>query len=72
MDTALLSLDLRSIKKLREQELEESRVIQNVMLPAPPLREAAATISHEFQPAAEVGGDYLDYFALSGGLIGCT
>jgi len=71
MDTALLSLDLRSIEKLREQELEEARVIQNVM-PAHPLREAAATISHEFQPAAEVGGDCLDYFALSGGLIGCT
>jgi len=71
MDTALLSLDLRSIEKLREQELEEARVIQNLM-PARPLREAAATISHEFQPAAEVGEDYLDYFALSGGLIGCT
>src|SRR5580704_9183610 len=27
MDTALLSLDLRSIEKLREQELEEARVI---------------------------------------------
>jgi len=28
------------------------------------------TISHEFQPAAEVGGDYLDYFALSNDTIG--
>jgi hypothetical protein len=37
MDTALLSLDLRSIEKLREQELEEARVIQNVMMPAHPL-----------------------------------
>jgi hypothetical protein len=46
---------LRSIKKLREQELEESRVIQNVMLPAHPLRKAGRTISHEFQPAAKVG-----------------
>ena len=55
MDTALLSLDLRSIEKLRELELEEARPIQNVMLPADPLREAAATISHEPQPAAEVG-----------------
>jgi len=36
MDTALLPLDLRSIEKLREQELEEARVIQNVMLPRIP------------------------------------
>jgi len=33
MDTALLPLDLRSIEKLREQELEEARVIRNVMPP---------------------------------------
>jgi len=70
MDTAILPLELRSIEKLREQDLEEARVIQNVMLPAHPLRTSGVTISHEFQPAAEVGGDYLDYFALSDGLIG--
>jgi Stage II sporulation protein E (SpoIIE) len=38
MDTALPPLDLRSIERLREPELEEARVIQNVMLPAQPLR----------------------------------
>jgi sigma-B regulation protein RsbU (phosphoserine phosphatase) len=70
MDTALLPPELRSIEKLREQELEEARVIQNVMLPARPLRTAGVTISHEFQPAAEVGGDYLDYFSLSDNKIG--
>jgi len=70
MDTALLPLDLRSIEKLREQELEEARVIQNVMLPAHPLRVSGVTISHEFQPVTEVGGDYLDYFKLSDGTIG--
>lgn len=70
MDTALLSPELRSIEKLREQDLEEARIIQNVMLPAHPLRVAGVTISHEFQPAAEVGGDYLDYFALSDATIG--
>jgi sigma-B regulation protein RsbU (phosphoserine phosphatase) len=70
MDTALLPLDLRSIEKLREQELEEARVIQNVMLPAHPLRTSGVTISHEFQPVAEVGGDYLDYFKLSDETIG--
>jgi len=70
MDTALLPLELRSIEKLREQELEEARIIQNVMLPAHPLRFAGVTISHEFQPVTEVGGDYLDYFPLSDGTIG--
>jgi sigma-B regulation protein RsbU (phosphoserine phosphatase) len=70
MDTALLPPELRSIEQLREQELEEARIIQNVMLPAHPLRAGGVTISHEFQPAAEVGGDYLDYFPLSDGAIG--
>ncbi|HUL33735.1 MAG TPA: SpoIIE family protein phosphatase [Candidatus Eisenbacteria bacterium] len=70
METALLPLELRTIEKLREQELEEARVIQNVMLPAHPLRTAGVTISHEFQPVAEVGGDYLDYFSLSDGCVG--
>lgn len=62
--------DLHSIEKLREQELEEARAIQSVMLPGQPLRTDCVTISHEFQPAAEVGGDYLDYFLLPDGTIG--
>ena len=40
------------------------------MLPAHPLRIAGVTISHEFQPVTEVGGDYLDYFKLSDDIIG--
>jgi len=70
MDTAVFPLDLRCIEKLREQELEEARVIQNVMMPAHPLCQAGVTISHEFQPVTEVGGDYLDYFKLSDETIG--
>ena len=62
--------DLHAIEKLREQELEEARAIQGVMLPGQPLRTDCATISHEFQPAAEVGGDFLDYFLLPDGMIG--
>ena len=71
MDSALLPLELRSIEKLREQELGEARIIQNVMLPAHPLHAGSVSISHEFQPAAEVGGDYLDYFRLSDATTGC-
>jgi hypothetical protein len=70
MGTVLLPSELRSIEKPREQELEEARVTQNVMLPARPLRLAGVTISHEFQPVTEVGGDYLDYFKLSDETIG--
>ncbi|HXR33187.1 MAG TPA: SpoIIE family protein phosphatase [Verrucomicrobiae bacterium] len=62
--------DLHSIERLREQELEEARAIQSVMLPGEPLRSDCVTISHEFQPVAEVGGDYLDYFLLPDGMIG--
>jgi sigma-B regulation protein RsbU (phosphoserine phosphatase) len=58
------------IEKLREEELEEARAIQSVMLPAQALRAGGVRISHEFQPIAGVGGDFLDYFQLSDGTIG--
>jgi serine phosphatase RsbU (regulator of sigma subunit) len=58
------------IAKLREQDLEEARIIQDVMLPAHPLREGRVTISHALEPMLEVGGDCLDYFLLSDGKIG--
>jgi phosphoserine phosphatase RsbU/P len=62
--------DLLSVEKLREEELDEARAIQSGMLPTQPLRIGGITISHEFQPAALVGGDYLDYFSLPEGMIG--
>ena len=70
MPIATLPSELDSIQKLREQDLEEARTIQGVMLPGQPLRLPTVTISHEFQPAAAVGGDYLDYFSLTDGTIG--
>jgi len=59
-----------AIEKLREEELEEARAIQSVMMPAEPLRVGAVRISHAFQPVAAVGGDFLDYFEMSDGSIG--
>src|SRR4029077_8941010 len=59
-----------NIEKLREEELEEARAIQSVMLPGQALRAGSVRISHEFQPIAAVGGDFLDYFQLSDGTIG--
>ena len=58
------------IEKLREEELEEARAIQSVMLPEQALCVGGVRISHEFQPIAAVGGDFLDYFQLSDGTIG--
>jgi len=59
-----------SAEKLHEEELEEARAIQGVMMPTEPLRAGAVRISHVFQPVAAVGGDFLDYFELSDGTIG--
>jgi sigma-B regulation protein RsbU (phosphoserine phosphatase) len=62
--------ELITVERLREQELEEARVIQGAMLPGQPLRTPNVVISHEFQPVTEVGGDYLDYFTLSDETVG--
>ena len=64
------SLLEHNVEKLREEELEEARAIQIVMLPAEPLRAGAVRISHVFQPVAAVGGDFLDYFELTDGSVG--
>src|SRR6266481_4265608 len=67
MTVPLLELN---VEKLREEELEEARAIQSVMLPEQALRAGGVRISHEFQPIAAVGGDFLDYFQLSDGTAG--
>jgi len=70
MNTTAPPLELHALEKLRKEELEEARAIQSMMLPAESLRAGAVMISHEFQPIAAVGGDYLDYFELTDGKIG--
>ncbi len=70
MNTTAPPLELQTIEKLREEELEEARAIQSDMLPAESLRAGAVMISHEFQPIAMVGGDFLDYFVLTDERIG--
>jgi sigma-B regulation protein RsbU (phosphoserine phosphatase) len=70
MNTTAPPLELHSIEKLREEELEEARAIQSVMLPTESLSSGAVTISHEFQPIAAVGGDFLDYFELTDKSVG--
>jgi sigma-B regulation protein RsbU (phosphoserine phosphatase) len=70
MNTTAPPLELYAIEKLREEELEEARAIQSVMLPEESLRVGAVMISHQFHPIAAVGGDFLDYFQLTDGRIG--
>ncbi|HEY6945750.1 MAG TPA: PP2C family protein-serine/threonine phosphatase [Candidatus Acidoferrum sp.] len=70
MQTTVPPLDWQALEKLREEELEEARAIQSVMLPGESLQVGPVTISHEFQPLAAVGGDFLDYFQLPDGSIG--
>jgi sigma-B regulation protein RsbU (phosphoserine phosphatase) len=70
MNTTAPPYELQAIEKLREEELEEARAIQSMMMPSEALRAGAVTISHEFQPVTAVGGDYLDYFKLTDGSIG--
>src|SRR5258705_10712261 len=70
MNTTARPLDLHAIEELGEGELEEARWIQSVMLPAESLRAGAVRISHEFQPIAAVGGDFLDYFELTDESVG--
>jgi serine phosphatase RsbU (regulator of sigma subunit) len=62
--------ELHAIEKLREEELEEARSIQSVMLPAESLRTSGVRISHAFQRVTEVGRDFLDYFELTDGVLG--
>jgi serine phosphatase RsbU (regulator of sigma subunit) len=70
VDTTATALDFQAIEKLREEELEEARSIQSVMLPAESLCAGKVSIGHAFQPMAEVGGDFLDYFELTDGSVG--
>src|SRR3981081_1756585 len=70
MNTIAPPLELHALEKLREEELEEARAIQSVMLPAESLRAGAVMIAHEFQPVAWGGGDFLDYFELTDGSVG--
>jgi sigma-B regulation protein RsbU (phosphoserine phosphatase) len=70
MNTIAPPLEQQALERLREEELEEARSIQSVMLPSESLRTESVTISHEFQPVTAVGGDFLDYFELTDGSIG--
>src|SRR5271168_3461941 len=68
--TQIFAAELSAQQSSREMDLEEARSIQGLMLPAEALCTGQVTVAHEFQPAAEVGGDFLDYFSLADESIG--
>jgi sigma-B regulation protein RsbU (phosphoserine phosphatase) len=70
MNTIAPATELRALTKLRDDELEEARALQSVMLPSESLCSRGVTISHQFQAVSAVGGDFLDYFELTDGSIG--
>jgi phosphoserine phosphatase RsbU/P len=67
--TAVLA-ELSAQENSRELDLEEARNIQELMLPGEALHYGDIRVAHEFLPAAEVGGDFLDYFSLTDGCVG--
>lgn len=54
-----------TVEQLRACELEEARAIQQAMVTLEPLERENYEVAVLFRPAAEVGGDFLDYFILS-------
>ena len=70
MNTMMTLEDIHAIERMREEELEEARALQSVMMPATSLRTGTVIVSHGCQPVATVGGDFLDYFELTDGTVG--
>jgi HAMP domain-containing protein len=59
-------------KERMASELELARQIQEGLLPAATLVHGPFTVHAVFEPAAEVGGDYFDFFPLAGGRLVIT
>ncbi len=55
---------------LRNVENEEARSLQHALLPGGPMDGPIYGISYRNHSAADVGGDFLDYFYLSDGRLG--
>jgi phosphoserine phosphatase RsbU/P len=70
MNTLMTLEEVHAFEKIRQEELEEARALQSMMMPAASLRTGLVVVSHECQPVATVGGDFLDYFELTDGTVG--
>jgi sigma-B regulation protein RsbU (phosphoserine phosphatase) len=63
-------LDLSALLHVRQSELEEARNLQFSLLPNAPFRANRVEFTSRLQPAAAVGGDFLDYFCLGDQRLG--
>jgi phosphoserine phosphatase RsbU/P len=70
MNTLMSLEEIHTAERIREEELEEARALQSMMMPSASLRTDTVIVSHECQPVATVGGDFLDYFELTDGTVG--
>jgi phosphoserine phosphatase RsbU/P len=59
-----------ALETLRQEELEEARSIQEVMLPVDVLCAGSVMVAYKFQPVEAVGGDFVDYFQLPNSSVG--
>jgi phosphoserine phosphatase RsbU/P len=63
------AIEARAIEKLRQEELDEARAVQSLMLPAEVLIAGPVTIAHQLEPVNIVGGDFVDYFLMDNGNV---
>jgi serine phosphatase RsbU (regulator of sigma subunit) len=70
MLTILPAVEARAIERLHQEELEEARAVQSLMLPAEVLCAGPLIIAHQFEPLDVVGGDFVDYFLMDNGNMG--
>src|SRR5438445_3293491 len=70
MYSVVANVDWNEVARVREYELVEARNVQLAMVAAEPLRAHGVEVAKSFLPAAEVGGDFLDYFLLSDDKVG--
>jgi sigma-B regulation protein RsbU (phosphoserine phosphatase) len=67
---AMVLARLQSLERSYQRDLDEAQMIQQVMLPIEELQAGPVVVQHKFKPVNEVGGDFLDYYALPDGTIG--
>lgn len=61
------TLQDRAAKELLDREIEQARLIAQKLLPAPDVKVPGLRTTAFFEPVAQMGGDYYDFLATSGG-----
>ena len=61
------TLQDRAAKELLDREIEQARLIAQKLLPAPDAPVPGLRVTTFFEPVAQMGGDYYDFLATSGG-----